>query len=164
MSGGHSAGDCPMARLPRSAKHRNKIIGQSRSRVPRFGVIMSADHEWRLLARAEELADTDDLAETVTCILGGARAARLDPDALGGLTGAALALGEDSRAVYTAGSRGRAAARFADDREFVGAVADAEDDIAERLQAAGNLMGETAAALSTARAGLDAARRQLTSA
>ncbi len=125
---------------------------------------MSAECERRLLARAEELDETSEIAETVTGVLGGARAARLDPDALGGLTGAALALGEDSRAVYTAGSSGRAAARFADDREFVGAVADAEDDIAERLQAAGNLMGETAAALSTARAGLDAARRQLTSA
>ena len=125
---------------------------------------MSAECERRLLARAEELDETSEIAETVTGILGAARAARLDPDALGGLTGAALALGEDSRTVYTAGSGGRAAARFADDGEFVGAVADAEDDIAERLQAAGNLMGETATGLSSARAGLDAARRQLTSA
>ena len=125
---------------------------------------MSADCERRLLARAEELADTSETAETVTAILGGARAARLAPDALGGLTGAALALGEDSRAVYTAGSRGRAAAGFASDGAFVSAVADAEDDIAERLQAVARLGSGTAAALRTARTGLAGARRQLNSA
>ncbi len=141
------------------------INGQSASRGPSLEMItMSAECERRLLARAEELDETSEIAETVTGVLGGARAARLDPDALGGLTGAALALGEDSRAVYTAGSRGRAAARFADDREFVGAVADAEDDIAGRLQAAGSLSTETAAALRTARAGVAAASRQLAAA
>jgi hypothetical protein len=125
---------------------------------------MSAEHERRLLAHAEELDDTGEIAETVTGILGGARAARLDPDALGGLTGAALALGADSRAVYSAGSRGQAAVRLADDGEFVAAVADAEDDIAERLRAAGILRGETAAALDRGLADLAAARRELAAA
>jgi len=125
---------------------------------------MSAEHGRRLLARAEELDDTGEIAETVTGILGGARAARLDPDALGGLTGAALALGADPRKVYTAGSRGRAAARFADDGAFVTAVADAEDDIAETARAAGTLRGETAAALDRALADLAAARRDLAAA
>ena len=118
---------------------------------------MSADHEWRLLARAEELADTDDLAETVTCILGGARAARLDPGALGGLTGAALALGEDGRAVYAAGPRGLMSA-FADDAEFLGAVAEAEDEVAGLLAAARKLQAEAATAVAAARAAHAAAR------
>ena len=118
---------------------------------------MSADHEWRLLARAEDLAETDDLAETVTCILGGARAARLDPGALGGLTGAALALGEDGRAVYAAGPRGLMTA-FADDAEFLGAVAEAEDEVAGLLAAARELQAEATAAVAAARAAHVAAR------
>ena len=113
---------------------------------------MSADLEARLLARAEVLADVSDLAETVTGILGRARRAGLDPGALGGLTGAALALGEDGQAVYMAGARGRGrTGGFADEREFASAVVDAEDDIAERLREALRLRSQVAAARGLAR-------------
>jgi hypothetical protein len=125
---------------------------------------MSADYERRLLAHARDLDDTSDLAETVTGILGGGRAARLDPDALGGLTGATLALGEDPRTAYSAGGHGGPAASFRDDREFLGAIAEAEDDITEWLRAADRLGRETASALSAARADLAAARLQLAAA
>jgi len=126
---------------------------------------MNADRERQLAGRAAELEDTSELAETVTAILGGARAARLDPDALGGLTGAALALGADARAVYRAGARrGGAGARLADDRAFVSAVADAEDDIAEHRAAAARLAGQAAHALEDAENDLDRARLALVTA
>ena len=120
---------------------------------------MSAEQERQLLARARELADVEDLAEEVTSILGGARAGRLDPDALSGLTGAALALGEDGMRVYRAEGE-----RFRDDREFIEAVAEAEDEISGHLAAVQQLQREAAAALRRALADLDAARRQLAAA
>jgi hypothetical protein len=49
--------------------------------------IMGTDYERQLLARVR--------TETITTILGGGRRAGLDPDALGGLVGAATALGFD---------------------------------------------------------------------
>jgi multidrug efflux pump subunit AcrA (membrane-fusion protein) len=119
-------------------------------------IIMSAEHERQILARARELDGTGDLAEEVTSILGGARAARLDPDALSGLTGAALALGEDGMRAYRAEG-----ARFRDDREFLEAVAEAEDEISGHAAAVRQLGREAAAALRQALADLDAARRRL---
>jgi hypothetical protein len=49
-------------------------------------------HEAHLLARAGELDETSELAMQVIGILGGARAARLDPDALTSLVGTAIGL------------------------------------------------------------------------
>lgn len=117
---------------------------------------MSTDHERQLLARARELTDVGELAETVTGILGGGRRAGLDPDALGGLVGAAAALGAAGLRVYAAG-RGPGA-RYADEGEFLGALADAEDEIAERLKAAGRLHNQAVTALDSALDALDAAR------
>ena len=91
------------------------------------------DHERQLLARARELADLGELAETVTGILGGGRRSGLDPAALGGLVGAATALGAAGLAVYTAG--GGPGTGYASEGEFLSALADAEYDIAERLKA-----------------------------
>ena len=113
---------------------------------------MSTDHERQLLARARGLADLGELAEGVTAILGGARRAGLDPDALGGLIGAAAALGAPGITVYAAGKG--PGTRHADEREFLGALADAEDDIAERLKAAGRLHDQAVTALDA----LEAAR------
>jgi hypothetical protein len=110
-------------------------------------------HEARLLTRAEELDETSELAGQVTGILGGARAAGLDRDALGGLTGAALALGDDGMTIFTA----RTGPRFPSEREFASAVVDAEDEIISRLRAAQRLRAETVAALAVARAALVAA-------
>jgi len=121
---------------------------------------MSTDHERQLLARARGLADLGELTETVTGILGGARRAGLDPAALGGLVGAAAALGAAGIKVYAAG-RGPGT-RYADEREFLGALADAEDGIAERLKAAGRLHDQAVAALDSALDALDAARAMRT--
>jgi hypothetical protein len=110
-------------------------------------------HEARLLARAAERDETSELAGQVTGILGGARAAGLDPDALRGLTGAAIALGGNHVAIVTAS----AGPRFPSEREFASAVVDAEDEIISRLRAAQRLRAETVAALAAARAALTAA-------
>ncbi len=115
-----------------------------------------SDHERQLLARAREIADLGELAETVTGILGGGRRAGLDPDALGGLVGAAAALGTAGIKVYAAG-RGPGT-RYADEGAFLSALADAEDDIAERLKAAGRLHDQAVAALDSALDALEAAR------
>ena len=117
---------------------------------------MSADYERQLLARARELADLGELAEEVTAILGGGRRAGLDPDALGGLVGAAAALGAAGITVYAAGKG--PGTRYADEGEFLGALADAEDDIAERLKAAGRLHDQAVTALDSALDALEAAR------
>jgi hypothetical protein len=144
----------------RPSPHKNqiKIIGQAASRGPPEGkAIMISDSERRLVARAEELDDTSELAETVTAILGGGRAAGLDPDALSGLTGAALALGADSLTVYAAGTRRGRADRFGDEGAFITAVSDAEDDIDEQLRAVAHLRTEVSAAVAAAEAALAAA-------
>ncbi len=117
---------------------------------------MSADYERQLLARVRELADLGELAEEVRNILGGGRRAGLDPDALGGLVGAAAVLGSAGITVYAAGKG--PGGRYADEREFLSALADVEDDIAERLKAAGQLHDQAVTALDSALDALDAAR------
>jgi hypothetical protein len=117
---------------------------------------MSTDHERHLLGRARELADLGELAETVTGILGGARRAGLDPAALAGMVGAATALGAGGLAVYTAG-RGPGP-RHADEKEFLAALADTEDDMAARLRAAGQIHDQIVTAMDSALGALDAAR------
>ena len=121
---------------------------------------MSADYERQLLARARELADFGELAEEVTAILGGGRRAGLDPDALGGLVGAAATLGAAGIKVYAAGKG--PGTRYAGEGEFLGALADAEDDIAERLKAAGRLHDQAVTALDSALDALEAARAMRT--
>ena len=123
---------------------------------------MSADYERQLLARARELADLGELAEEVRNILGGGRRAGLDPDALGGLVGAAAVLGAAGTAVYAAG-RGPGV-RYASERDFLSALADAEDDIAERLRTAVKLRDQATAALDAALDALDAGRQALAAA
>jgi hypothetical protein len=126
---------------------------------------MGAEIERRLLARAHQLADVEDLAEDVTGILGGGRAARLDPDALRGLACAALALGAGSLAVYRA-----EAPRFTGDRQFAAAAEEAEAEIAARAGSAARARAEAGTALDSAYEALDdghgaleAARRMATS-
>lgn len=123
---------------------------------------MSAEHERQLLARARELADVGEPAEAITGILGGGRRAGLDPAALGGLVGAAAALGVDGLTVYAAG-RGPGA-RYANEGEFAGELADAEDDIAERLKAARKLHDQTVTTFDAALDDLDAGRQALAAA
>ena len=102
---------------------------------------MTADPERRLLARARALADTEDLAEDVTAVLGGGRAARLDPDALRSLAQCAIVLGAHRLAVYRA-----AGPAHHDDSAFLAAAADADAELAARAAAAARLAQDAAAA------------------
>jgi hypothetical protein len=119
---------------------------------------MTAQHESRLFARAREMAEDDvpGVAWEVTGILGAARAARVDPDGLGGLTGAAIALGADQIKVYTAGPPLYKPHR--DETEFMEAVAGAEDGVNEAIAQARRLQDDARAALQQAEADLAAGR------
>jgi hypothetical protein len=120
---------------------------------------MNAEHERALLTRAHTLTDTDDLAEEVTAILGGARAARADPAALPGLAGAALALGADSLAIYRA-----QAPRFADDTEFAAAIEETDTALTTHADQAARLRNQAHVALTAACHDLAAAHRDLAAA
>lgn len=114
----------------------------------------------QLLARAEELADTRELAEQVMIILGRARSSRVDQDALGGLVRAIKLLGGDGgRAVRTA-ARGHGQ-RFANDRAMFTAIDDAADACAERDQAVRQLAKQVREALRRAHDDLDEAHEEL---
>jgi hypothetical protein len=117
---------------------------------------MSAEYERRLLARARELADLDDIKDDVLQCLGGARHAGLDPDAITGLVGCAAALGAVSTATYSAGDGW--SGQHADERAFLGHVSSIEDDIEERLHAAANLGEQAMAALDAAQNDLEDAQ------
>lgn len=130
---------------------------------------MDAGEERRLLARARELADLSDLQDDTLACLGAARHAGLDPQALAGLTGCAIALGATSIATYTAGVGWTGT--HPGERAFLAHVADIEDDLDEHLRAATMLGRQAAAGLDTAwqhlgdaRDQLAAARRQLAAA
>lgn len=107
---------------------------------------MTAAYEASLLTRADELADeARELGGSVVTILGGARAAGLDPAAYAPLTGAALALGAGHVTVYRA-----AGPALVNDTAFLSAVADADDDARDLLNAAGALAETVTAALDAA--------------
>lgn len=115
---------------------------------------MSA-YEASLLARARDLADAAvEVGDAVVTVLGGARAAGLDPAAWPPLTGAALALGAARIAVYRA-----VGPAPANDTAFLSAVADAEDDARELLAAVGTLAETVTVALDAALADADDAAR-----
>jgi len=120
---------------------------------------MSADCERLLLARARDLADLSDLREEVLACLGAARHAGLDPEALAGLTGAALALGATSTTAWSAGSGWTGT--HPDERQFLAHLAAIGDDLDEHAAAAGRLGWQATAALETARSDLAAATGQL---
>src|SRR5260370_29834730 len=110
-------------------------------------------------ARAVVMADLGDLAEEATRVLGGGRAARLDPDALTSLADAALALGADSLMVYRA-----EASQFSADQELIEEVAEIEDATGCALHEAQQLRAEIWRELTSARAALTAALAALAAA
>ena len=112
---------------------------------------MDAGEERRLLARARELADLSELHDDTLACLGAARHAGLDPDALAGLVGCAIALGAASIAIYTAGDGWTGT--HPDERAFLADVAGIEDDLDESMHAGTMLARQAAAALDAARAG-----------
>ncbi len=112
-----------------------------------------------LSARAQMLTDVADLAEEAMRILGGGRAARLDPDALTSLAGAALALGAGSVDVYRASRE-----PYARDTEMLEEVAEVEDATAAALHEAQELRDQARRELSSARAAEWRARAALAAA
>jgi len=120
---------------------------------------MRADLEWRLLARARELADLSGLRADTQACLGAARHAGLDPQATAGLTGCALALGATSRAAYTADAGWTAA--HADQHHFLAHVDDIDAYLAGHLRGVIRLGRDAAAALDAARQDLADAQGQL---
>jgi hypothetical protein len=122
---------------------------------------MSAEAGSRILARAEELADTSELADEIIEITSRARAAGIDQGALGGLVRAVRALDGDPAALFRAvRSRGRAD-RFAADHEMLDAVSDVEDEIAQRARAVRDLRHQGTQARRQAQQDRTAAENQL---
>jgi len=120
---------------------------------------MGAEYERQLLTRARRLLDLSGIRDDVLGCLGAARHAGLDPEAIAGLVGCAAALGADSTATYSAGDGW--AGRHRDERDFLGHICSIEDDLEDWLAVASQLGRETAAALESARADLEAAYGQL---
>jgi hypothetical protein len=117
---------------------------------------MTAETERARLARARELDDTEDLAEEVTDVLGSARGARVDPDALTSLAQCALVLGAARLTVYRA--TGDA---FPTDSDMAEAVDDAEAAIADRAAVAADELEEAESELADAREAAADARAEL---
>jgi len=108
---------------------------------------MTTTQSSSLATRAAAMADVVDLAGEVTRILGGARAARLDPDAMTSLAGAAMALGASSLEVYQA-----TRPAYGADAELLEEVAEVEDATAVALPEARQLADEARRELAAARA------------
>jgi hypothetical protein len=126
--------------------------------------IMSAEQERSLLARAEELADLDDLNDLIITTIGMARAARVDQEALQGLTTAVRALDGDVTALFRAATgRGRPS-EFTRDTELLETVEEIEDDLSQRIRALRQLRTQIHEALDRARADDAAGRRDLAAA
>jgi hypothetical protein len=116
-------------------------------------------YEETVLARAEVLEDTDDLAQSVSSVLAGAQGAGVDPAAVASLAAAACALDLGANTSYDAGSKHdrHSGSGYRSDGEFLEAVSDAEDDLRERLRDAEQLRELVATAMDAAQAALDAA-------
>jgi hypothetical protein len=115
--------------------------------------------EEALLARAEMLEDTGDLAQAITAVLAGARGAGVDRAAVISLATAARALDPGSDTSYDPGSKHdrQPGSGYRSDGEFLEAAAEAEAGVAERLREAGKLREQAAAAMDSAQAALQAA-------
>jgi hypothetical protein len=101
--------------------------------------------EQRILTRARELAETGELAAEVIIIIGRARAARVDQDALGGLVRAVRALDGDPVAMlHAAAGTGHP---FATDIRLVAAAEEAAAEIADRKGTAEQLRRRAVEAL-----------------
>ena len=116
-------------------------------------------NEESLLARAEVLEDTGDLAQVITGVLAGARDAGVDRAAVISLAAASRALDPGADISYNPGGKHdrQAGSGYRSDGEFLEAAADAEAGVAERLREAGKLQDQAAAAMDSAQAALQAA-------
>ena len=123
-------------------------------------------YEETLLARAEMLEDTGDLAQPVLAILAGAQGAGVDPRAVISLTAALQTLDPGASTGYSAGSQKdrRGGSGYSSDGEFLEALSDAEDQVREHLREVKELREQVALALDRAQEDLGQARRDLAAA
>jgi hypothetical protein len=115
--------------------------------------------EETLLARAEVLEDTGDLAQMITSVLGGARRAGVDPAAVTSLQAAVRALDPGAGTGYDAGSKQdrHAGGGYRSDGEFLEAAGEAEAGVQEHLREVQQLREHATTAMDTAQADLSAA-------
>lgn len=85
--------------------------------------------ERRILARARDLADTDEPAEEINQIIARARSTRVDREALRGLAVAVRALGSDPQPAL-ADRYGDRFGHYASDAEMFEAIREADDELA----------------------------------
>jgi hypothetical protein len=116
-------------------------------------------HEETLLARAQVLTETGDLAGNLGQILEGLQDAGADPGCAVSLQAAILALDPDEDASCDPGGPGdrRPGGGYGSDAEFVEAVHDTETALRERLHDAERLQEEIIVALDAAQMALEAA-------
>lgn len=116
-------------------------------------------YEETLLARAEVLEDTGELAQSITAVLAGAQAAGVAPAAVISLQGAVRALDPGASTGYDAGSKKdrHPGGGYRSDGEFLEAAAEAEGDTLARLREVEKVQEQFAAAMDAAQAALDTA-------
>src|SRR5690349_14565531 len=116
-------------------------------------------YEQSLLARAEILEDTGELAEAIAVVLTGAQQAAPDPAAPTSPAAAARALDPGASTSYDAGTKQdrRPGSGYRSDGEFLEAVSGAEDGVRDRLREVEQLQEAIATAMDAAQAALDAA-------
>jgi hypothetical protein len=109
-------------------------------------------YEEQLLARAEVLEDPGELVQPITAVLAGAQGAGVDPRAVISLTAALQALDPGAATAYSAGGKKdrRDGSGYGSDGEFLEALADAEDQVRERLRVVKELWEQVVLALDRA--------------
>ena len=119
--------------------------------------------EERLYAHAEMLDETGELAQAVAEVLTGAQGAGVDPRAVISLTAALQTLDPGASTSYTAGSKKdrQDGTGYGSDSEFLEALADAEDQVRERLREVKELREQASLALDRAERDLGQDRRDL---
>jgi hypothetical protein len=123
--------------------------------------------EEQLHARAEMLDETGELATAVTVILAFASGAGVDPRAVISLRAAVAALDPaDGAPGYEAGSRADRSpgGGYGSDAEFLEAVSEAEDQVADWLRDTGRLAELVGAAADRVQADLERAQQELNAA
>ncbi len=121
-------------------------------------------YEEQLHTRAELLDETGELAAAVTAILAGASGAGVDPRAITSLRAALAALDPAcAPPAYQAGSRTdrHPGSGYGSDSEFLEAVSDAEDQIADWVHDVEQLAEQVTAALTEAHADRERAQQDL---